>query len=471
MLFNSVAFLIFLPCVVILFYLLPHRFRWILLLASSYLFYGWWKVEFLALIIFSTVLDYVVARLIYFSRFRIIRIGLLLISLGANLGLLFLFKYYIMFSAKPEDDMLFTIYMVDFPFKALVLYGIYYAIPVGISFYTFQTLSYTLDVFNRKAEPEKHLGKFALFVSFFPQLVAGPIERFTHLMPQLKKKVEPLYENFSNAFRLMLFGFFVKICVADNLSLLVDQVYANPDAYNLFSRWFGTIGFGFQIYADFAGYSLIAQGAALCLGVNLMDNFKTPYLSVTITEFWKRWHISLSTWFRDYLYIPLGGNRVNVFRWAFNILLVFAISGMWHGANKTFLIWGLIHGGLYLVERFIFGNKTGESKFLKASSALVTFLGVQLAWVFFRSKSTQSSIHQLASLFDSGGNESLIIKGSVILILIIFILSDLVLYNRRIDSYLGTLSKPVRWSVYTFFLWSITAWGGTTDHPFIYFQF
>lgn len=471
MLFNSVAFLIFLPLVVILYYSLPQKYRWALLLAASYIFYGSWKIEFLSLIVFSTVVDFQVGKWMHSTKNNGLRRLLLSISLVSNLGLLFIFKYLKLF--LPEvDPMLVNIYTVDHPWVGMLKQAVYFTIPVGISFYTFQTLSYTLDIFYKRIEPETHLGKFALFVTFFPQLVAGPIERFSRLMPQLKTKHLATYDNLKNAFRLMLYGFFVKLCIADNIAPLVDAVYENPTAYTTASTWFGTFAFGLQIYADFAGYSLIAQGAALCLGIRLMDNFKTPYLSTSIGEFWNRWHISLSTWFRDYLYIPLGGNRTSVMRWVVNILLVFIISGFWHGANYTFLIWGGIHGLLYLIERLIRSVlKVPSGKPLKLMAGLSIFIGVHLAWVFFRIDSIDSVSSHFNTLFHTSGTESITLKPEVLFMLALFILSDVLLYNNRFDKYLNALPPFGRWSIYAVMIWCITAWAGMANHPFIYFQF
>lgn len=456
---------------VILYYLIPGRYRWALLLAASYFFYGSWKIEFLSLIVFSTLVDFQVGKWLYKQTNTLYRRILLGASLASNIGLLFIFKYLKLF-LPAKDAMIVNIYTVDHPIIGLVAQAVYFSIPVGISFYTFQTLSYTLDIFNKRIEPETHLGKFALFVTFFPQLVAGPIERFSRLMPQLKANHLPVYENFSNAFRLILYGFFVKLCIADNLSPMVDAVYANPSGFGTGSLWFGTFAFGLQIYADFAGYTLIAQGAALCLGIKLMDNFKTPYLSTSIGEFWSRWHISLSTWFRDYVYIPLGGNRVRVGRWVINILLVFVISGFWHGANYTFLIWGGIHGGLYLVERMFKGLVTLPStRLTRLAGWAFIFAAVHLAWVFFRIEHIDMVGDHFAALFTTTGVQSITLKPELIVMLLVFIVSDVVLYNGRIDHWLGNRPKLLRWSMYGVMLWCITAWAGMANHPFIYFQF
>ncbi len=370
------------------------------------------------------------------------------------------------------DPMLVNIYTADHPILGLILQGVYFSIPVGISFYTFQTLSYTLDVYHNRIEPERHLGKFALFVTFFPQLVAGPIERFSSLMPQLQENHGLKYRNFQKAFRLMLYGFFIKMCIADNLSPLVDKVYADPSVFNGFSTWFGTFGFGLQIYADFAGYSLIAQGAALCLGINLIDNFKTPYFSTSISEFWSRWHISLSTWFRDYLYIPLGGNKVSLFRWVINILAVFIISGFWHGANYTFLIWGGIHGLLYLVERAIKPSKHLQKNLLrKLVGGILIFAAVNIAWLFFRIDNLTDLPGHYSALMNSVGSQTLTIETALVIILLIFLIFEILLYNSRFDRLMDKLPMLMRWIIYCGLIWCISAWAGVTNHPFIYFQF
>ncbi len=471
MLFNSVAFLIFLPVVVLLYYLLPQKFCWVLLLAASYVFYGSWKIEFLCLIIFSTIVDFYVGKLMHRATEKWRRNALLAVSLTANLGLLFVFKYLVLF-LPPMDPMIANIYTVDHPFLGFIVQGIYFTIPVGISFYTFQTLSYTIDIYHRRIEPETHIGHFALFVTFFPQLVAGPIERFSRLMPQLKEKHQATYRQFQKAFRLMLYGFFIKMCIADNLSPLVDMVYDNPALFNGWSTWFGTFGFGLQIYTDFAGYSLIAQGAALCLGINLIDNFKTPYFSTSIGEFWNRWHISLSNWFRDYLYIPLGGNKVSLLRWSVNILAVFIISGFWHGANYTFLIWGAIHGLLYLVERGINARKRlPQTRLVRFIGGVQIFASVNLAWLFFRIDTLTDVPNHVSQLFHSTGATVLELTWPLVAMLGVFLVFELLLYNNRIDRLLDKFNLPLRWTIYALFVWCITAWAGVTNHPFIYFQF
>jgi len=314
MLFNTIQFAIFLPIVIIAYYLIPHKFRWILLLAASYYFYMSWKVEYIFLIVFSTLVDYSTGIFMDKLPTKKAKLPLLILSLTTNLGLLFFFKYY-NFATENINELLqsFSIHS-QIPLMSFLL-------PVGISFYTFQTLSYSIDVYLGRQKAEKHLGYFALYVSFFPQLVAGPIERFSRLNPQLRAKHVFSFNNLANGLRLILYGLFIKMVIADNLSGIVDQIYAAPEKFSSLNILTGVFFYSFQIYSDFYGYSIIAIGSALIMGIKIMDNFKTPYLSKNIAEFWQRWHISLSTWFRDYLYFPMGGNRVSQKRWIINIFV------------------------------------------------------------------------------------------------------------------------------------------------------
>ncbi|MFK8038413.1 MAG: MBOAT family protein [Crocinitomicaceae bacterium] len=294
MLFNTVEFIIFLPAVVVIYYLFPAKHRWILLLGASYFFYMSWNIKYIFLIIFSTIIDYLIGLKMESLLHKKQRLPWLIISITINLGLLFSFKY---LTFATENINLFATnlgFYYQLPLFDLLL-------PVGISFYTFQTLSYAIDVYNSKIKAERHLGHFALYVSFFPQLVAGPIERYSALAPQFKVKQLLRYNNFANGFRLIIYGLFVKMIIADNLSLVADKVFLEPNIYHSLDVLTGMVFYSFQIYCDFYGYSLIAIGSALLLGIQLMDNFKTPYLARNIAEFWQRWHISLSTWFRDYV--------------------------------------------------------------------------------------------------------------------------------------------------------------------------
>lgn len=471
MLFNSVPFLLFFPVVIFLYFLIPFKYRWLWLLAASYFFYGSWKVEYLSLIVISTVVDYTIAMQLVKKKSKTTRRLLLVTSLATNLGILFFFKYFNFFVA--DTAFVKDLYLHHSNVRAVVdLFT--YALPVGISFYTFQTMSYTIDVYQGKAEPEKHFGKFALFVSFFPQLVAGPIERYTHLHPQLMAHHKFTYENFANGLRLMLFGFFVKMCIADNLSAYVDLVYANPAEYGRWSIVTAWVFFSFQIYADFHGYTSIAQGVALIMGIKLMDNFRTPYLAATISEFWHRWHISLSTWFRDYVFIPLGGSRVNFLRWCVNIMVVFIVSGAWHGANYTYMIWGGIHGVLYIIERLgakvIKLPKEGFS-FWRILGIARTFVIVNIAWVYFRADGLRNAQDIFKAFSQNLTDNSLSVDPVVIGLLVFFILLDGILFNKRFDKWVGDKPLSVRWAVYAVLLFAITAMAGSVNHPFIYFQF
>lgn len=467
MLFNSIEFLVFFPLVLLLFYLIPHKFRWVLLLVASYFFYGSWKIEFLSLLLISTISDFFIAKHIYKSSSKNNQRLLLATSLFLNLGILFFFKY----SSFLVNEAL-NFYSLEDHKKEIVQSWFLFDLPVGISFYTFQTIGYTIDVYLKKTRPEKNIGKFALYVSYFPQLVAGPIERYSHLGPQLFKKTRPNYPGIQSGLRLMLYGFFVKMVIADNLAPMVDSVFNSPANYSSQGILTGILGFGWQIYADFYGYSLIAIGGAKCMGVNLMDNFKTPYFSTSISEFWRRWHISLSTWFRDYLYLPLGGNKVSSVLWIRNILAVFLLSGIWHGANWTFLIWGAIHALMYLAERY-FPVKWKRKHFLeKLGGLVITYLVVNLAWTFFRASSFENAI-QLLSLFMDFNSNGLMLEfeSPLLFFIFVFLVLEIASKSIRIDNWFSNIGLPFRWTLYGILIFGILGFAGTTNHPFIYFQF
>lgn len=471
MLFNTISFVYFLPIVIVLYYLIPHKYRWIMLLAASYYFYMSWKVEYVFLIIISTLIDYFSGLRMDKLKDKKSRLPYLLLSLFSNLGLLFYFKYFNFFSENINQIFQHLNVLHGLPTTKVLL-------PVGISFYTFQTLSYSIDVYFGKQKAEHHLGYFALYVSFFPQLVAGPIERFSRLNPQLKAKHYFTYDNLANGLRLILYGLFIKMVIADNLSGIVDQIYSTPDSFNSINILKGLFFYSFQIYSDFYGYSIIAIGSALIMGVKLMDNFKTPYLAKNIAEFWQRWHISLSTWFRDYLYFPMGGNRVAYLRWIFNIFVVFVVSGIWHGANWTFIIWGAIFGVIYLIESLF--NKMIKPKYNDTPFSLQhiflaskTFILVTIAWIFFRSQSFESAIHLIKLVFVNYNVKSipLEIPTYVWFFLSLFLVSDILLYNKRFDSWASSLNMATRWIVYSVLIFSIIVFAGVDDFPFIYFQF
>lgn len=464
MLFNSWIFLVFLPVVFFIFYAVPYRFRWAILLISSYIFYGFDQWPFVFIILFSTLLDYFCSNAIYHSGSTKKKKRLLILSITANLGTLFLFKYFHFFIGHSH----FYQGLIHGNETATNLTKFFKdALPVGISFYTFQTMSYTIDVYLGRAVPEKHLGKLALFVSFFPQLVAGPIERYTHLQPQLKNPQKYSLDLLKYGGRLILYGFFVKIVIADNLSYTVTSVFNEPSKWPFYWNLVGVFAFAFQIYADFFGYSLIAQGVAKLFGIDLMDNFRHPYSADGINDFWKKWHISLSTWFRDYLYIPLGGNRVAGKRWIFNISLVFLLSGLWHGANTTFIIWGALHAIYYFIEKYA-PFKIGSSFWRKT----ITFLGVCLAWIFFRAADLKNALHVMKACIGMGdGERQLDTQPYILVLLISFLLMERMRKQIRFDQFCDSLAKPKRWALYFFIIFCILALSATEYQPFIYFRF
>ena len=406
MLFNTIDYALFFPAVVCLYFLIPHRFRWVLLLAASYYFYMCWKAEYIILIIASTLVDYVAAKQMFQAQSQRGKRLWLGASLLSNLGMLFTFKYFNFFTSSIHDALASVNIFYEDPVFQLML-------PVGISFYTFQTLSYTIDVYRGEREPENHLGIFAVYVSFFPQLVAGPIERSTRLIPQFFEKHEFDYDRVVSGLRQMLWGLFMKMVVADRAGIYVDAIYNNQEHHNGVSLLLATFMFAFQIYGDFAGYSHIAIGSARVMGFDLMENFRKPYFSASVREFWGRWHISLSTWFRDYVYIPLGGNRVVKWRWYYNLFITFLISGLWHGANWTFVIWGALHGG-YLVfalmtkdiregiKTRIFGKR--GSGIQKTLEVLTTFALVCLAWIFFRANTVTDAFEIVGKVLTPSGS-------------------------------------------------------------------
>ena len=397
MLFNSLHFLIFFPFVTAIYFVLPHRYRWVLLLAASYYFYMVWRPIYALLIVGSTLVDYYATIWMEHSDSERNRRLYLFLSLFTNLGILFAFKYLGFFTEVING---FT--QNDFDVIYLIL-------PMGISFYTFQTLSYTIDVYRREREAEKHLGYFALYVTFFPQLVAGPIERSSRLLPQLKKKYDFDYQRTVEGLQRMTWGFFKKVVIADNLAIAVNHVYGNVEEMSGLTLLVATGFFAYQIYCDFSGYSDIAIGSARILGIDLMENFKRPYFSTSIREFWSRWHISLSTWFRDYVYIPLGGSKKGPIRTYVNILLVFLISGLWHGASWMFIIWGGIHGVYSLYERVTEKYRVRLWKSLKLDGTRfqwsvqwsITMAIALFSWIFFRANELNSAIVIINTVLDS----------------------------------------------------------------------
>lgn len=400
--FISLSYLLFLPAISLLYYLFPHKWRWALLLGGSYFFYMSWNIKYALLMLLSTAITYGSGLLIKKFReketfqkqiYNYPKI-ILWFSLLSNLSILFFYKYFNFLNTSITD--FFEIIHVDWGFENLNI-----LLPVGISFYTFQALSYSLDVYKGNTEVTTHFGKYALFVSFFPQLVAGPIERSWQLLPQFDRHVKFNYNSVRDGLCLVMWGVFKKVVIANRLAVVVNTVYDNPSNYLGFELVIATVFFAFQIYTDFSAYTDIARGSARILGFELMKNFNRPYFATSIPDFWRRWHISLTTWFRDYVYIPLGGNRVSKSRWYINIMIVFLISGLWHGAAWNFLIWGFLHGIFQLIDlqtrkfRLKFNSyfKIDTTKFdVQIFKTIWTFVLVCFAWIFFRAESFDKAI-------------------------------------------------------------------------------
>ncbi len=404
MIFNSFHFLAFFPIVVLVYFIVPKKVRYIWLLVASYYFYMCWNVKYVLLLLFSTVTTWLAGWLIGVCRNskgkKLSVAGCVVI----NLGILFGFKYLDFFINSCNKVLgVFNIQLLEKPFDVLL--------PVGISFYTFQALGYIIDVYRGRIDAEKNILKYALFVSFFPQLVAGPIERSENLLKQVndvENKKLCNYENVTSGLTLMIWGLFVKMVIADRVAILVNTVFEQFDMYGTVVLVVGAIGFALQIYCDFMGYSTIAIGAAKVMGFTLMENFNTPYLARSISDFWRRWHISLSTWFRDYVYIPLGGNRCTKARKYFNVMVTMGISGLWHGANWTFVAWGLLHGIYQVLEDLLTPLKTKFNEALKVKTEsfsyklleiAVTFTLVDFAWIFFRAGSLGEALCYCKRLF------------------------------------------------------------------------
>jgi len=468
MLFNSTQFLVFFPIVLALYFQLKQKGTLVMLLMASYYFYMCWQPKYVILILLSTIVDYFAGLWMGKREAKKSKIPILIISLTVNLGLLFFFKYFNFFNESLADlGELFSIPFSPSLHKLLL--------PVGISFYTFQTLSYSIDVYNGKLKLEKDFIKFAVFVSFFPQLVAGPIERATNLLPQFSKFHKFDKERILSGLQLVLWGFFKKIVIADRLAAVVDTVYATPDQFSGLYVLLATYLFAFQIYCDFSGYSDIAIGIARMMGYDLITNFRTPYFSKSIREFWSRWHISLSTWFRDYVYVPLGGNRTGKLVWVRNILITFIVSGFWHGANWTFISWGLIHGLYLLLER---GMSKLDFSVPKVVKTIITFHMVLFAWMIFRANSiTDVSvlINQIFSPWDTF-DPALIGLTSyqfqvMITLLVLFFIIEAINEKWELSRKLKEASTSVRLFSYSIFLLFIALFGIWNSSSFIYFQF
>ena len=483
MLFNSIDFAIFLPIVFILYWFVTNKnlkLQNFLIVAASYLFYGWWDWRFLSLILFSTIVDYSVGLGLLKQENLTKRKILLWTSIIVNLGFLGFFKYYNFFL----DNFITAFSFFGTGIKANSLNII---LPVGISFYTFQTLSYSIDVYKRKLEPTNDFIAFSAFVSFFPQLVAGPIERATHLLPQFYKKRTFDYSKAVDGMRQILWGLFKKIVIADNCAEYANLIFNNSADYSGSTLVLGALFFTFQIYCDFSGYSDIAIGTSRLFGFDLMRNFNFPYFSRDIAEFWRRWHISLSTWFRDYLYIPLGGSRGGTWMKVRNTFAIFIVSGFWHGANWTFIIWGALNAIYFLPLLLTNNNRNNletiaQGKLLPSikdlSFMLLTFGLTVFAWIFFRAENIGHAINYISeilspSLFSIPKFAGMSRALNTIILVVIFVLVE---WKGRENEYAITkfaLSKNrfIRWAVYVSIAIVIFYAGNFEDNTFIYFQF
>ncbi|MGY8987156.1 MAG: MBOAT family O-acyltransferase [Flavobacteriales bacterium] len=482
MLFNSLDFAFFLPIVFLLYWFVFNKnlkLQNLLLVCASYLFYGWWDWRFLSLILFSTIVDYFVGLGLSKQENTSKKRKLLLISILVNLGCLGFFKYYNFFLDNFVETFSFFGASINANSLNIIL-------PVGISFYTFQTLSYTIDIYKKKLAPTKDFIAFTAFVSFFPQLVAGPIERATNLLPQFYKRRIFNYTIAVDGMRQILWGLFKKVVIADNCAEFANLIFNNSDELGGSTLVLGALFFTFQIYCDFSGYSDIAIGTARLFNFNLMQNFSFPYFSRDIAEFWRRWHISLSTWFRDYLYIPLGGSRGSILLKMRNIFVIFLVSGFWHGANWTYIFWGGLHA-LYFLPLMLL-NKNRDNIGIVAANQLfpsvkdtfsmaLTFILTVFAWIFFRAENLTHAFSYIGEIFSAslfslpvhfGGWNALI----TLIGLIIFMSVEWIQREKKhaLDLSLIRGGRYVRWGIYLIIIFAIISFGGQ-QQEFIYFQF
>ena len=483
MIFNSLEFIIFFIVVTHLFYALKHKYRWSLLLLASCYFYMFFKPIYI-LILFGTIfIDYYAAIYIDRNTGRKRKLFLIL-SIIANVGVLAVFKYYNFFI----DNLNLTLHgfgsSVTLPYLGILL-------PIGLSFHTFQAMSYTIEVYRSNFKPEKHFGIYALYVMFYPQLVAGPIERPQHILPQMHRETQFNYLNITDGLKLILWGLFKKIVIADRLAQFVNQVFDNYTDYQGIPLCIAAVFFSFQIFFDFSAYSDIAVGTAKTMGFELMQNFKNPYSATSISEFWTRWHISLSSWFKDYVYIPLGGNKVKLSKWMLNILIVFTLSGFWHGASWTFIVWGALHGVYLILEKLIHKTISIPQNRLLVFKRLAVFFFVTVAWIFFRATDFKQAGYIVQNLFSSLPEQINDIitntnfqrktllycdqtKAEFFLALLSLVFVNFIQRiqkDKTIPEFLNSQSTSVRWGLYFIFLYGIVFFGVFEKIQFIYFQF
>jgi len=477
MLFNSIAFAVFLPIVFFLYWIIAKKSisaQNIILLISSYVFYGWWDYRFLFLLAFSTFLDYFSGLKIDQAQSKRTKKTWLLLSVIINLGFLGFFKYYNFFVGSFATLLGSMGVHADIWTLSIVL-------PVGISFYTFHGLSYVFDIYNQKARPTKNFVEYSVFVSFFPLLVAGPIERATHLLPQIQQPRKFDYKKATDGLRQILWGLFKKMVIADNCALDVNIIFSHPANYRGSTLFYGALLFAFQIYCDFSGYSDIALGTARLFGIELIRNFSYPYFSRSIAEFWRRWHISLSTWFRDYVYIPMGGSRGTKWQRVRNTLLMFVISGFWHGANWTFLAWGLFNGLLFLPLLLSGKNRkytdiVAAGKILpslkEALQMLSTLLLVTMGWVLFRAATIRQAIDYLKRIFSASFfTQPQMFNNLILKFVLILLIVEWLQRNKQHGLQIDRIRYfAVRWGIYITLIYFICYFAGE-QQGFIYFQF
>jgi alginate O-acetyltransferase complex protein AlgI len=479
MLFNSIDFAIFLPVVFLLYWSnfskRDVRVQNTIILIASYIFYGWWDWRFLTLIAFSSFVDYVVGLTLLNVENKKYRLYLLSFSILVNIGLLGFFKYYNFFLTNFVESFSFFCYPIS-------AQGLNVILPVGISFYTFQTLSYTIDVYKYKIKPIKNVIAFFSFVSFFPQLVAGPIERAVNLLPQFYIKRKFNYSQSVDGLRQILWGLFKKMVIADNCAKYVNDIFTNYSDYSGSTLLLGAFLFAFQIYGDFSGYTDIAIGVSRLFGINLSKNFSFPYFSRDIAEFWRRWHISLSTWFRDYVYIPLGGSRCGIIVNIRNVFIVFILSGFWHGANWTFVFWGGLNA-LYFIPLLVMNNNRNNRNtistnylfpsFKEMLQIMVTFFLTLIAWVFFRAESLSVAFKYCTGIFSiSLISIPDILPLNMLGMIVFLVLVEWIQRDKEhgLDFKISKLSKYCRWGIYYSIILAILFYSGN-QQQFIYFQF
>ena len=468
MLFNSLHFLVFFIIITSLYYIIGQRFRWSLLLAASCYFYMAFIPIYILILGFTIIVDYIAG--IYIEKSRGNRRKLFLIfSLIANIGVLAIFKYYNFLNHN------FSFLLHGFglqnplPFLSILL-------PIGLSFHTFQAMSYTIEVYRGNQIAERHLGIYSLYVMFYPQLVAGPIERPQNLLPQFRENHVFSFENFKDGLTQIAFGLFKKVVIADRLAIAVDYSFNNYTSQSGLSLALAVIFYSFQIYCDFSGYSDIAIGSARIMGFKLMTNFNTPYFSRSISEFWKRWHISLSSWFRDYMYFSLGGNRVKKIRAYFNLFIVFLVSGLWHGANWTFVVWGSIHGLLIMIEKRIdiFKKKhkiIWRNKLIQSVQVLITFMLVSLAWIFFRAESLNKAMYVLDKIFNFSISDKIDNSLNSVELIFSFGLIVMLIFKEKGFFKINTHNNIVFIIIIIMVSFSCYFFGVFNNRQFIYFQF